>query len=876
MRARVIGSLLSSLFLALTLSPASSLSPEQQPTGHGYLLRSAKMDRSGKLITAELNLISETSIYGPDIQNLNFLANFETSDRLRVRMTDANRPRWEVPPEIIPRQMHPIEPGEVESTNSSSLSVSGSDLFLTLSTEPSFSFAVSRRSTGEVLFSTAGRSIVFKNRYLEISSSLPAARANLYGLGEHTRKSFRLVPNDTLTLWNADIPAANVNVNLYGSHPFYLDVRSPTGDSHGVLLMNSNGLDVIYGGDYITYKIIGGILDFYFFAGPSPAAVTDQYTELIGRPTPVPYWAFGFHQCRWGYRNVAELEEVVASYARAGIPLSVMWTDIDYMDGYKDFTLDPINFPANKMEAFVDQLHKNGQKYVVILDPGISVNSTYETLQRGLKDDIYIKRNGSNYLGVVWPGPVYFPDFSNPAAAEFWSNEISIFRRILPVDGLWIDMNEASNFITSPPLTELDTPPYSINNAGVRRPINNKTIPASALHYGNLTEYDVHNLYGFLESKATHDALIKDTGKRPFVLSRSTFVGSGRYTAHWTGDNAATWEDLAYSIPSILNSGLFGIPMVGADICGFLGNTTEELCGRWIQLGAFYPFSRDHSDKNSNRKELYQWESVTQSAKKALGLRYRLLPYYYTLMQEANQKGMPIARPLFFSFPEDPITYGINTQFMIGDAILVSPVLQAGATTVEAYFPRGWWFNLFNQSSVVDSSASGKMVNLEAPKQTINVHGRGGNILVLQENMTVSLEKQREMELLVLLDERGTATGQVFIDDGEAVEMRGEKSEWALLNFTSGVEEGALRVSSKVVNGSYDTSKMTVKKVVVLGLKTNFASSVSPSVIINQFRSSRIAAEAIFHYNLTGEFGIAEIDGLSQSILFDFEMVVKF
>jgi alpha-glucosidase len=294
-----------------------------------------------------------------------------------------------------------------------------------------------------------------------------------------------------------------------------------------------------------------------------------------------------------------------------------------------------------------------------------------------------------------------------------------------------------------------------------------------------------------------------------------------------------------------------------------------------LKLGAFYPFSRDHSALGTVRRELYLWESVARSARKALGLRYRLLPYIYTLMYEAHTTGAPIARPLFFSYPEDVNTYGIDRQFLLGRGVLVSPVLEQGATTVDAYFPAGRWFSLYDYSLAV-ASFTGKLVTLPAPADTGNVHVAGGSILPLQRpELTTSRARQTMFQLLVALREDGTATGELFLDDGESPEMGGRRGQWTLVTFSAATDRrGVVTVRSRVVHNSYGPSRrLVIGKVVLLGLP----STVPPrelAVYVNGGRTTSNTTRGSHGYRRSGGLGVARVAGLSLAVGEEFQLKV--
>ncbi|KAF8587460.1 glycoside hydrolase family 31 protein [Ramaria rubella] len=836
----------------------------------GYSLTSLQNTEHG--LSAHLELAGAAcNAFGLDISNLTIEVTYESQTRLHVNIFDMAQSQFTVPEDVVA-----LPPPPTSSHTDSS------DLVFNYNASP-FAFWITRRSAPHAmpLFDTRITSLpltpipaanatndnstaldsfalVFEDQYLQLASALPKG-ANVYGLGEVVASSgFRRdVGTDggvgtVQTLWARDI-ADPIDQNIYGSHPIYLEHRfdeaSSSSSSHGVFLFSSEGQDILLqtppnsNVSLVEYRLIGGTLNFYFFSGPSPQEVMEQYSELVGTQTWIPVWAFGFHLCRWGYPNVSETRLQVQRMREANIPLEVMWNDIDLYHAVRDFTTDPVSFPLDEVKVFIEELTANHQHYIPIVDAAVAkqVNATdiYDPYTRGTELDMFIKNpDGSEYIGQVWPGYTVFPDWFAKNTQEYWTEALTNWSRSgVNFSGIWLDMNEASSFcdgscgtgidisntsvpfllpgVPGNPITQypegynatisgssgnitvngsltfgagggttvlskrgigeaglkgadVNAPPYAIHNGNGRLSIH--TLATNATHAPGYLELDTHNMWGLMEEKATHNALSTlHPGQRPFLISRSTFPSAGKWTGHWLGDNFSLWQYMYFSIQGVLQFQLFQIPMVGADTGGFNGNSDEELVNRWMQLSAFHPFYRNHNEKGANPQEPYVWDSVANASRIAIGARYALLPYWYTLFANTSLRGTPPIRALFWEFPDEPELFAVDRQFLVGRDILVTPVLTPNVSTVDGIFPgrgkaiwRDWWTH-----DVLDATP-GANTTLFAPLSHINVHIRDGAALLLHDQPAYTVEETRSgpYAILVSLSAGGSAFGTAYIDDG--------------------------------------------------------------------------------------------------------------
>lgn len=610
-------------FYFSSLSPLKKSSLDNEPIIFHYI--SSYETSDGLLAYFRYNgskLFYQNKLSSPIIENLTLNITFDASDELTIQILDSDNSRFELPK----RLPYPYEKSEKKKSDEERLYRIELD-------EKTFGFRVIRNKNNITIFDCIGKTLIYSDKYLEISTSLSGK--NLFGLGER-RQDFKYRPNSNFTIWPKDQYAAIDNATgpdhqTYGHHPMYL-LREEGKDFNIVLLRTVAAMDFEIGPDFefLKYKIVGGVLEFKIFLGDNqPEPLLKKYHQYINGYTLMPFWSLGFHQSRWGYNSSAKLLEIVKKFDEYDIPLDTIWSDIDYLDRFRDFTFNK-NFKSEEIFQILDQK----RHWVPILDIGIHKDFESSAYQKGLLYDTYIKSTvtGEPLLNCVWPGIVSYPDFNHPNASKFWGEELVNLHEKIPFSGLWLDMNEPAAFETGEVLSDdyICNIPFiggqGQQNNEIRRqlskkeiidntndlpyvpgkgPLDTKTASLNATHYQEgefaesqkpISELDFHSLNGFSEAKISYDIMKEKLNMtQPFILSRSNIFGQGAYTSHWTGDNYAQWTFLQTSISEIFNFQLFGIPLTGVDLCGFGGNTTEELCARFMQAGALYPFSRNHN-----------------------------------------------------------------------------------------------------------------------------------------------------------------------------------------------------------------------------------------------------------------------------------------
>jgi alpha-glucosidase len=654
--------------------------------------------------------------------------------------------------------------------------------------QPSFHFLTNPEPVGELPPSWSVRpQFCDKHDKFGIQIQLEEG-SHCYGGGEQARN---LCLNNTQWItWNTDAFAySQKTASLYQSHPFILVVRK-NGSSFGVIANSTYPLFFEVTNTHI--KVVSHVqhssspipFSVLIFEAPTPQDITCNLAKLTGKIDLPPLWAIGYHQCRWSYYPDTRALEVAKTFRDKEIPCDVIWFDIHYMNEYRIFTFDPYTFPEPKL--LNDRLHEQGFHSVWMIDPGIKKEEKYSVHDQCVANDLAVHLNhpdkatsGQKYFeGDVWPGKCIFPDFTLDQTRAWWGTLYKDFMN-QGVDGVWNDMNEVAVFHT-PTLT----------------------MDRSCWHrgFGGGDHERFHNVYGMMMIKASKEGIMKaNPTKRPFLLSRSNFLGGQRYGATWTGDNASNWNHLALSIPMVLNLGISGQPFSGPDIGGFFKEATPTLFSRWMGFGAFFPFARAHTHEATVDHEPWSFgEECLNTCRTAIKRRYRLLPYIYTAFYHASKFGLPVARPLFFVDPKDEALRTEDRAFLLGDGVLVianvegpvkepkikDPVKQAAKAAkpvtnpVQAQQKPTGAVPIPTNHTWYDLDLDGQQ-DPNLPIMKI----RGGTIVAAREPEQFVGEKEFDKLILhVALDKGGSASGELYLDAGEGLDY--QTNGYLLIKFS--------------------------------------------------------------------------------------------
>lgn len=648
-------------------------------------------------------------------------------------------------------------------------------------------FSIKIQKQKEVLFQTACPCVVYNSAKHVLLSLYKKSDAPVYGLGE--KSGFLNKNGANISNWNTDVfaPHNKDTVELYQSIPFAL-IHEPGKVSTGLFFDNSyrTTFDMQRYKDRMTIRAEGGTANAYIILGDDIKDTVSRYTLITGTTPLPPKWSLGYHQSRYSYTSQEEVTRIADTFLQYNIPLDCIFLDIHYMDGYRVFTFNEDRFPQAK--ELIHDLKKRGIDVVPIVDPGVKQDVQYSIYQEGMKNGYFSKyMNGDIYLGEVWPGQSAFPDFFQRSVQKWWGH-LHQFYTEKGVRGIWNDMNEPSVFNES------------------------KTMDINVMHDkdGQLISHkEGHNLYGLYMSKATFEGLQKLLpNTRPFSLTRAGYAGVQRYSTVWTGDNRSHWEHLEMSLPMIMNLGISGVAFCGADIGGFSSDTTPELLIRWTQAGAFSPYFRNHSVQDSIYQEPWAFgEDTMASVRKYIELRYRFLPYIYTLFYEAEQIGTPIVRPLVMEYPEDKETVECSDQFMVGSQVMIAPMLRPGQSYRAVYFPAGVWYDWWTEEKI----KGGQYQLVSADIDTLPIFVKEGTVLPLGTSVKNTKDMQH-IELAAFYSDKEEMAGTLYEDDTISYEYR--KGNYRISNITI-TKNGEVNMKA---SGNSD-SKTILKDVKIIGKK---------------------------------------------------------
>ncbi|MDQ0747030.1 alpha-glucosidase [Streptomyces africanus] len=572
-----------------------------------------------------------------------------------------------------------------------------------------------------------------------------AADARFFGLGG--RASGPRLPDGTYRLWNTDPGHAFAP----GDDPLYITmpVQMVVSDGGTHLVFHDSSWDGTVtlregeegagsGHDRVgtsELRMEGGPLRCWVMAG-TPARVLLAWASLTGAPALPPAWALGHHHARWGFGSEQEVRRIVAGYLEHGLPLDAVHLDIDHFDAHQVFTVDQDRFP--KLPVLAEELRRDGIRLVSIVDPAVKALPGNAVYDGGTAEDVFVRdASGRLVRGVVWPGEAVFPDFTHARVREWWGG-LYEERLAQGFSGFWHDMNEPTSFAA----------------------FGEATLPRSARHSleGRGGDHrEAHNVYALCMARAGFEGLRKlDPKERPFLFSRSGWAGLQRYGGTWSGDVATDWPGLRASVALVMGLGLCGVPYSGPDIGGFDGDPSPELFLRWFQLGAYLPLFRTHASMRAGRREPWEFGAeVLEHARVALIERRRLLPYFMTLAHLARRTGAPYVRPLWWAAPEERALRDCGDAFLLGDSLLVAPVLDPGADRRAVQLPRGRWYDTVTEQAYEGPA----QVLVDAPLSRIPVFARAGAVLPVRG-------EDGGLELEVWAPAPGRTGGGLVVPDG--------------------------------------------------------------------------------------------------------------